>query len=214
MKTIPISEVRENPNSYGEIADALAQGGLVCVPTPSGYKLLADLASAKAVTAMLQAKRRVKNAPALVFVPNDASIAGVVDAISDDARRLIRQFWPGPLTLLFEAGERLDPKVRKPLTKAKGWLGVRMPDDEVSLGTVKAFGKPVIVSSANLADKGGANSVAQVKKNFGRTVDLLVDMGDLAPGAKSTLVDVRNGAASIVRVGAIEEDRVRSALGA
>ena len=39
-------------------------------------------------------------------------------------------------------------------------------------------------------------------------------MGDLAPGAKSTLVDVRNGAASIVRVGAIEEDRVRSALGA
>jgi L-threonylcarbamoyladenylate synthase len=214
LKTIPISEVRGNPNSYEVIADALAQGGIVCLPTPSGYKLFADLASAKAVTAMLQAKRRVKNAPSLVFVPDDASVACVVDAISDEAKRLIRQFWPGPLTLLFEAGERLDPKLRKPLTKAKGWLGVRMPDDEVSAGAVKAFGKPVIVSSANLADKGGASSVAQVKKNFGRTVDLLVDSGDLAPGTKSTLVDVRNGAASVVRVGAIEEDRVRSALGA
>jgi L-threonylcarbamoyladenylate synthase len=213
LKTIPISEVRENPKSYEEIADALEKGGLVCVPTPSGYKLLADLASAKAVTAMLQAKRRVKNAPSLVFVPDDVSVSHVVDAISDEAKRLIRRFWPGPLTLLFEAGERLDPKLRKPLTKAKGWLGVRMPDDEVSLGAVKAFGRPVIVSSANLADKGGASSVAQVKKNFGRTVDLLVDMGDLAPIVKSTLVDVRNGAASVVRVGAIEEERVLGALG-
>jgi L-threonylcarbamoyladenylate synthase len=213
LRTIPISEVRGNPKSYEEIAGALAQGGIVCVPTPSGYKLLADLSSAKAVTAMLQAKRRVKNAPSLVFVPDDASIAIVVDAVSEDAKRLIRRFWPGPLTLLFEASEQLDPKLRKPLTKAKGWLGVRMPDDEVSLAAVKAFGKPVIVSSANLADKGGASSVAQVKKNFGRTVDLLIDMGDLAPGSKSTLVDVRNGAASVVRVGAIEEQTVLGALG-
>jgi len=212
LRTIPISEVRGNPKSYEEIADALAQGGIVCVPTPSGYKLLADLASAKAVTAMLQAKRRVKNAPSLVFVPDDTSMKHVVDDVSDEAKQLIRQFWPGPLTLLFEAGERLDPKLRKPLTKAKGWLGVRMPDDEVSLGAVKAFGKPVIVSSANLADKGGASSVAQVKKNFGRTIDILIDSGDVAQGVQSTLVDVRNGAPTVVRVGAIEEDKVLGAL--
>jgi L-threonylcarbamoyladenylate synthase len=214
LRTIPYPEISKDPNIYKEVGAVLEQGGLVCVPTPSGYKLLADLASPKAVTAMLQAKRRVKNAPALVFVPDDSWVARVVDSVSEDARRLMQELWPGPLTLLFKAGERIDPKVRKPLTKAKGWLGIRMPEDEVSLGAVKAFGRPVLVSSANLADKGGAHSVAQIKKNFGRTVDLLVDKGDVAPAARSTLVDVSDGMPRIVRVGAIGEDRVAAVLGA
>jgi len=214
LRTIPYPEISKDPNIYKEVGAVLEQGGLVCVPTPSGYKLLADLASPKAVTAMLQAKRRVKNAPALVFVPGAEWVERVVDSVSEDAVLLMRELWPGPLTLLFKAGERIDPKVRKPLTKAKGWLGVRMPEDEVSLGTLKAFGRPVLVSSANLAEKGGAHSVAQIKKNFGRTVDLLVDRGDVTPTPRSTLVDVSNGSPKVVRVGAIGEDRVAAALSA
>jgi L-threonylcarbamoyladenylate synthase len=214
LRTIPYPEIAKDPTIYKEVGAVLEQGGLVCVPTPSGYKLLADLASPKAITAMLQAKRRVKNAPALVFVPDAAWVERVVDSVSEDARRLMQELWPGPLTLLFKAGERIDPKVRKPLTKAKGWLGVRVPEDEVSLGTVRAFGRPVLVSSANLADKGGAHSVAQIKKNFGRTVDLLVDMGDVTPAPRSTLVDVSDGAPKVVRVGAIDEGRVAAILGA
>jgi len=214
LRTIPYPEISKDPNIYKEVGAVLEQGGLVCVPTPSGYKLLADLASPKAITAMLQAKRRVKNAPSLVFVPNAEWVERVVDAISEEARRLMQELWPGPITLLFKAGERIDPKVRKPLTKAKGWLGVRMPEDEVSLGAVKTFGRPVLVSSANLADKGGAHSVAQIKKNFGRTVDLIVDKGDVAHAARSTLVDVSDGMPKIVRAGAVGEDRIAAALGA
>lgn len=212
MRTIPFPEISKDPKKYEEVGAVLEQGGLVCVPTPSGYKLLADLASPKAVTAMLQAKRRVKNAPSLVFVPDATWVERVVDSVSEEAKRLMRELWPGPLTLLFKAGERIDPKVRKPLTKAKGWLGVRVPDDAVSLGAVRAFGRPVLVTSANLADKGGAHSVAQVKKNFGRTVDLLVDMGDVTPAARSTLVDVSDGAPKIVREGAIGEERISAIL--
>jgi len=212
LKTIPFPEISKNPKIYEEVGAVLEQGGLVCVPTASGYKLLADLASPKAVTAMLHAKRRVKNAPALVFVPDATWVDRVVDSVSEEARRLMSELWPGPVTLLFKAGERIDPKVRKPLTKAKGWLGVRVPDDEVSLGALKAFGRPVLVSSANLADKGGAHSVAQVKKNFGRTVDLLVDMGDITQSARSTLVDVSEGVAKVVRSGAVGEERVSAIL--
>ena len=69
-----------------------------------------------------------------------------------------------------------------------------------------------MVSSANLAKKKGANSIAQVKKNFGRTVDLIVDAGDLPQNPASTLVDVSNGAVSIIRAGAIGEDLIMGAL--
>ena len=82
MRTIPYPEISKDPSIYKEVGAVLEEGGLVCVPTPSGYKLLADLASPKAVTAMLQAKRRVKNAPSLVFVPDSGGVERLVQSVS------------------------------------------------------------------------------------------------------------------------------------
>lgn len=212
LKTILCSAIQETPGSYEEIGRALAKGDLVCLPTPSGYKLAADLDSPKAITALLQAKRRVGNAPALVFVPDASFVPRVAAEVSDAARALMRTFWPGPLTLLFKASEDLPPQVRKPLTKAKGWIGVRVPDDAVSLAVVRAFGAPLLVSSANLSAKHGANSVAQVRKNFGRTAALLLDGGDLQEAPKSTLVDVTSDMPHVVRAAAIPEEAIQKAL--
>lgn len=212
MKTIALSEIQSDPHVYQQVTTTLEESQLVCIPTPSGYKIIADLGSPAAITAMLQAKRRIKNAPALIFVPSGDWADKVAEVVSDQARVLMGQFWPGPMTLLFKASDSLDPKVRKPLTKAKGWLGVRVPDDEVALAVLRAFGRPVLVSSANLAKKTGAHSVAQVKKNFGRTVALMIDAGDLPSRPNSTLVDVSNGAVSVVRAGALDEDKIMGAL--
>ena len=212
MKTITVDALRDDPARYAETAAVLDRGELLCFPAPAGYKLAADLASPPAITAMIQAKRRVKNAPALVLVPDEGWVHQVARSVSEPARALMRRFWPGPVTLLFKASDELHPKVRKPLTKAKGWLGVRVPDDQVTLGVVREFGRPVLVSSANLARKQGAHSVAQVKKNFGRTVELLVDAGDIRPSVNSTLVDVSGPGVSVVRAGAVTEDSIRDAL--
>ena len=120
--------------------------------------------------------------------------------------------WPGPVTLLFPANSNLPPKVRKALTKAKGWLGVRLPADDVSRGVVQAFGKPILVSSANLSRKHGERSVAQVRKNFGRTVNLMIDAGDLGEGPKSTLVDLTKDTPSVIRVGVVSEETIQQIL--
>ena len=212
MKKIVFSEIDSNPQAIQQISEVLASGGLVCLPATSGYKLVADLGSPTAITAMLQAKRRVKNAPALVFVPDDGWVDKVAATVTDEARTLMRCFWPGPVTLLFKASEELHPKVRGPLTKAKGWLGVRVPDDDLWRQVLDGFGRPVLVSSANLARKHGAQSVAQVKKNFGRTVDLLVDAGDVRDSVNSTLVDVSNGTVAVIRAGVVTEQHIRDAL--
>lgn len=212
MKTIALCDFETNPQNHQLVRQTLEEGQLVCIPTPSGYKLIADLGSPAAITAMLQAKRRVKNAPALIFVPGGEWVEKVAQVVSDEARLLMGQFWPGPVTLLFKASDDIHPKVRKPLTKAKGWLGVRIPEDDVAAEVVKLFGRPVLVSSANLAKKKGAHSVAQVKKNFGRTVALMLDAGDLPQSPSSTLVDVSNGTVSVVRAGAVEEERIMGVL--
>lgn len=212
MKTISITELKEKPSLYSQAAEVLSRGELLCFPASSGYKLAADLESPDAIMSMLQAKRRVKNAPALVLVPGVKWVDEVAMSVSTEAKALMKELWPCSMTMLFEASERLNPKVRKPLTKAKGWLGVRMPQDEVSVGVVKSFGKPILVSSANLAEKQGARSVAQVKKNFGRTVQLLIDAGDLADAPNSTLIDATGEKAVVVRAGAVPEEKVMEVL--
>jgi L-threonylcarbamoyladenylate synthase len=212
MRVIPLDDIKTHPELYADVNAVLEQGGIVCIPTFSGYKLAADFSSPKAVIAMLQAKRRVKNAPSLVFVPDHSWVKRVAEEVSDEAEALMKALWPGPVTLLFEANRELPSTVRKSLTKAKGWLGVRVPDDEVSHEVVKAFGKPILVSSANLARKNGEWSVAQVRKNFGRTVDLLVDSGDLSEGQKSTLIDLTKGKPSIVRPGVVSAELVERIL--
>jgi len=212
MQSIGVEVLRASPDSWNEIKTTLEKGGLVCFPAPSGYKLAVDLMSPAAVGKLLTAKRRVQNHPSLVFVPDEQWLPRVAAAVSDAARTLTRRFWPGALTLLVEANEGLDPKVRKPLTKAKGWLGVRQPEDDISLRVVQTFNAPLLVSSANLASKRGAASVAQVRKNFGRTVDLLIDGGDVNGEARSTLVDVSGDEVHVVRAGTIDEAAIRSAL--
>ncbi len=212
MRVISLADIKRDPQLYKEMDQVLEKGGLVCFPASSGYKLAADLSSDSAVISMIQAKRRTKNAPSLVLVPDESWVKRVAEEVSSEAAALMKAFWPGPVTLLFQANSALPAKVRKSLTKAKGWLGVRMPGDEISRGVVQSFGKPLLVSSANLARKHGERSVAQVRKNFGRTVDLLIDAGDLGEGPKSTLVDLTKGKPLVIRIGVVSEETIQQVL--
>ncbi len=212
MKTVSYTEFKENPSILNEMNDILADDGIVCIPTPSGYKLMANLESQRAVMAMIQAKRRVRSAPALVLVPDRTHVENIADSISSEASRLMSELWPGPVTLLFAAGEGLPPKIRKPLTRAKGWLGIRVPDAGIAQTVVKSFGKPLLVSSANISRKGGAGSLAQVKKNFGRSISLMVENGDLSMSRSSTLVDVTRDIPRIIRAGVVSEETIQATL--
>jgi tRNA A37 threonylcarbamoyladenosine synthetase subunit TsaC/SUA5/YrdC len=70
----------------------------------------------------------------------------------------------------------------------------------------------VIVSSANREKKGGDTSPAQIRKNFGRELDLFIEDGELVEEPSSTVVEVTNGAVRVVRAGAIDEEFIREAL--
>lgn len=212
MKTIPLSSIQSEPTLYNQVKDTLEESKIICFPTPMGYKLAADLSSPKAVMSMLQAKRRTQNAPSLVLVPDETWVSTIASHVPDVARALMKTFWPGPMTLLFPASEALPAKVRRSLTKAKGWVGVRWPGDDVSTEILRVFKRPLLVSSANLAKKQGAHSAGQVRKNFGRTVDIMIDAGDITDQTRSTLVDMTKGHPSVIRAGSISEADILSVL--
>ncbi|MFH2009776.1 MAG: L-threonylcarbamoyladenylate synthase [bacterium] len=214
MKIIKVSELEQNPSLYAEIAEVIASQGLVIIPGLTTYRMAVDVLSAQAVSKLQQGKRQVQNKPALVFVSHKKRLDGLVADVPDVARQLIANFWPGHLTIRFDPGDRLPAKVRKSLTKATGKIGVRVPSADVCAATVAAFDGPILVSSANRSKKGGAQSLAQVRKNFGNVADVIIDAGDLPAGSPSTIVDVSDKGWTMVREGSITAATIAEKIGA
>jgi L-threonylcarbamoyladenylate synthase len=213
MKVIHLKDLDENPGRYAELAEVLTGGGIVAIPGRSTYRLCVNVMSSEAVAKLSQSKRRVQNAPALVFISKRQMLERIVDHVPDVADRLMAAFWPGPLTIRFAPGDGLPTKVVKTIAKATGRIGVRIPMGSASIALLRAFGGPILVSSANRAAKSGAHSVAQVRKNFGNVADVLVDAGDLKDDSPSTIVDVSDAGWSMVREASIKVADIEARLG-
>jgi L-threonylcarbamoyladenylate synthase len=211
MHIVKLQDDASESGFYEEAASVLERGGLVCFPCNGKYRLAADLTDRDAVINLYQSKRRVGKAPALVFVSDQEMLNIVAADVSARARRLMDAFWPGPLTIQFEANPNLPRKVIKQLVRANGHIGVRIPEDPIALGIVKAFGGPLVISSANRENKPGDGSPAQIRKNFVHRVDLFVDAGDLKAEAPSTVVRLDGDHVRVARAGAISEDSLETA---
>ncbi len=213
MRTISVQDLETSPDLFRELADVLHDGGLVCFPTGRQYGVAASLMSEDAVIRLVQTKRRAKRAPSLVFIPDRDALPRVVSEVSPRAQKLADEFWPGPLTILFRPSEELPRKVTKTVAaKKKDKMGVRVTHEAIAGRLVEAFGGPILVSSANISRKAGASSMAQVRKNFGRDVDVMIDAGDVPTADPSTVVDP-DGGRGIVRDGAVPAQRVLELLG-
>jgi len=197
-----------------EIAEVVAAGGLACIPIRGAYRVLADARSHAAITRLAQSKRRAHNRPALIIVAELAAAKDMVDGTEWPlTRKLTKALWPGPLTLVLPPSAELSAKVAKLLTRSTGKIGVCVPDDALSASVVKAFGGPVLVSSANIENKPGASSADVVRKRFERMLDIWVDAGDVRPEPPSTLVEVDENDWKLVREGAVSRAVIEQALG-
>lgn len=215
MKTILLKDFLEDTTIRRDVRRTLEEGGIVCLPCNGRYRIIADLYNSDAVMKLFQSKRRVRKAPALVFVGDEEMLPQVTDELSPEASRLTSVMWPGPLTLLVPTHKNLPAKVAKQIAGGKGnKVGVRIPDSEWLMVLVKELGRPVIVSSANREKKGGDTSPAQIRKNFGRELDLFIEDGELKEEPSSTVVEVDAGKIRMVRAGAISEDFITECLSA
>jgi L-threonylcarbamoyladenylate synthase len=213
MRVISAQSLEQTPELYEEIAEVLRNDGLVCFPGKRQYSLGASLVSEEAVVKLVQSKRRSEKAPSLVLIPNRLALEALIDALPPSAGPLIDCFWPGQLTMMFAPSQDLPSRVLKTIAHKKlGKIGVRVPSPGIPLKILEAFGGPVLTSSANLSRKAGASSVANIKKSFSNSVDLLIDAGDIVPAPPSTVVDVESGSARILREGGIASDEIHAVL--
>ncbi|MCL2326841.1 MAG: L-threonylcarbamoyladenylate synthase [Proteobacteria bacterium] len=212
MRTIELQEMTRG-SEFVNVRSCLESGGLVCLPCRSSYRIFADLTNGEAVNRLLFSKHRTSKAPSLVFIPDFAMLKRVAGHIPSKAKRLAKQLWPGELTIRFEPNEETIPgPILRPLTKAGGKLGVRVPSEPWILRLLHELDRPLLVSSANREKKHGATSPALIRKNFVSSVSIFVNAGDIPPCPPSTVLDFLDDEVVIKREGSITKSRIDSVL--
>jgi tRNA threonylcarbamoyl adenosine modification protein (Sua5/YciO/YrdC/YwlC family) len=112
--------------------EAIRAGDIVVLPTDTVYGVGADAFSAEAVASLLAAKGRGREMPPPVLVPSVRTVDGLATDVPAWARDLIREFWPGPLTLVFKAQSSL----MWDLGETNGTVALRMPKDDIALAVL------------------------------------------------------------------------------
>ncbi|HEY4516959.1 MAG TPA: L-threonylcarbamoyladenylate synthase [Candidatus Paceibacterota bacterium] len=213
-----------NDASMGECvqraAAVLARGGVIIYPTDTLYGLGADAFSDEAVGAVYAIKGRNENKP-IHCVVADMEMAGRYAEVSDDARLLAKEFFPGALTLVLSAkggsasGGKKKPEFGHGIGRYRNTIGIRIPDNEFCLSLAREFGQPFTTTSANAAGKPHAFSINGILEQLGAVaarIDLTVDAGDILPRMASTVVDLSGEEPVILREGAIPVADVWNAI--
>jgi len=191
--------IKAGPAGVRRVAQAILRGGVAAFPTETFYGLGADAGNDEALQKIFQIKGREDNKPLLVLIAEREWLPGLVRSIPPVAARLMEKFWPGPLTLVFEAS----PELSILLTAGTGTVGVRISPHPVAQALVRAVGRAITATSANLSGQPSASVAAEVLRTIGNRVDAILDGGQTAGGLGSTVVDVSGASCRILRQGAV-----------
>ena len=186
----------------------LRQSGLVAYPTDTVYGLGACMTDIAAVDRIFQVKGRPKGMALPVLLADQAQIEQIVTSVPPAAQLLADAFFPGALTIILPKSDTV-PDI---ITGGGKTVAFRIPNHPVPIALIKQLGKPIVGTSANLSGLNSALTAAEVIKQIGDKIDMVIDGGRCPGGIESTVVDLSGVKPVIRRQGAISIEKLRNIL--
>jgi len=190
-----------DPDQIAEAAGVIKRGGSVVFPTTCLYGLGADAFNPEAIDSIFGIKQRSYQKPILVLIHDKKEVNRLVRHVPPAASCIMDTFWPGRVTIVFEADDTLPAN----LTAGTGKIGVRLCGHAVAYALAKAVNGPVTGTSANLAGHGGCSQIPELDSQVRDAPDLILDAGPLKGGIGSTVIDVTGEIPKILREGIVPE---------
>jgi len=187
-------------------AEEVAAGKLVVYPTETVYGIGADIYNDVAVKNVYMVKKRPFDMPLSVAV-SDKKMMEKVAVLDENADILIKEFLPGPLTIIIKKQADISDIV----TSSSQKVGIRIPDHPIAQDLIKHTG-PIIATSANLHSKFDAVNINMAMGDLGDRISTYIDAGSSPLGEPSTIVWLMDGQVEIIRQGAISADRIREVI--
>jgi len=188
--------------AIAKAVDVLVKGGIIAYPTETLYGLGVRVMDKESVQRLFEIKGRPQDKPIPLIVGSLEVLKTIVEEIPPEAEKLIKEFWPGPLTLVFKA----KASVSELLTAGTGTIAVRIPGESFALSLSRKIDFPITSTSANPSGATPPEVADEVSRYFGDKIDLIIDGGKTPIGKPSTIIDVTVKPWQILREGAITFD--------
>jgi L-threonylcarbamoyladenylate synthase len=203
-------------DSLQRAANTLLEGNLVAFPTETVYGLGADALNKQAVARIYQVKGRPADHPLIVHLHSMQVMGQWVEDVPEYAIELGRNFWPGPMTLIFKRSSLAQDFI----TGAQDTVGIRVPNHVVALALLEAFhnlgGRGVAAPSANRfghVSPTTAQAVSEELSEYMQPEDQVLDGGPSSVGVESTIIDCTGEVPRILRPGAITAEMIQEVTG-
>ena len=210
MQIIKIDQSDPDPVAVSEIAGLLKSGAVIAFPTDTYYGLGADIDNDEAINKIFAIKGRPHDQPILILISDRKDLKPLISTreIPVFADRLMDEFWPGPLTIVFHASAGISDVI----TGSTGKIGIRLPAHPFCRSLVRELGRPLTATSANISGKPSLCSPSDVLDAIGDRVEVLVDGGMTEGGAVSTVIDATGAELVVIREGVISEGQLKEIL--
>lgn len=197
---IEIDEWASQKKSVFEAADVLRRGGVIALPTDSGYALVCDINERKAIDRLYSLKQTPRTHPLSILLDEADSIGKYTGYVSTLAYRTMKRLLPGPYTFILEAGR----EIPKRMHKKRSTIGIRVPAVEIPRAISEALGRPMVCTSARAEDEAGEPRFVvdpiEIEQRWGQRIDAVVD-GGYGLENPTTVVDLTTEPFTLLREG-------------
>jgi len=197
---VKVNSDRPDKKAIAAAARILKRGGLVAFPTETVYGVGARVFDGKAVSRLRGIKKRPEGRPFTAHISDMRQMKMLKAEISAIPARLMKRFWPGPLTIVLRTntGEK---------------VGTRMPENKTARDVIAAAGSPLAVPSANISGKKPPVCAEDVLRQLDGKIDMLLDGGPADIGVESTVLDTTVFPYKVLRKGAVSKRQISIAAG-
>ena len=193
---LEINPQHPEPRKIKQVAEILANGGIIAYPTDTYYGIGCDLFNKDSIEKIYQLKRRSPHQP-FTFICSDLKNISEYAQVTNYAYKTMKRLLPGPYTFVLE-GSRLVPRIM--LTKRKT-VGIRVPDNPICLAIVLELGHPVISTSATDPNSSEVLETPQsIRDKIGHALDLIIDGGNVS-GKPSSVISLIDDTPEVLREG-------------
>lgn len=208
-QTISVDPEHPEPDPIDKAAGVVLSGGIIAFPTDTTYGLGVNPFDDSAVSKVYKLKQRQPEKPLILLLSSPEQLENLTQELSEEAKKMMEHFWPGPLTLILTASEEL----RSFSIGNTGKIGVRIPDSLIAQKLIDACRIPLTATSANISGQPSARSAQDAIDYFGNKIDVVLDGGPSRKELESTVIDLTTPHVNLLREGQISRDRIETVIG-
>ena len=199
---IKILKLDCNEEGIIKTSQIIKEGGVAIFPTDTVYGIGCNPYNVKSVKKIYEIKSRseVKPLPVLAYSLDIVKQITLIDKITE---KIIKKYWPGPLTLILKL---TDEKLKKSL-KLENKIAVRIPDSKCTLKLLEKCGL-LVGTSANISGDLSYTDPDECLKNI-KNYDVFLNGGTITSKGESTIIEIENDEIKIIREGALKMEDIR-----